>query len=280
MRPHPTLFVLLLFTLVLLPLSAAAQQPCERWNGQGLRLTGRFGGADVLVYLDTGWPSRAGDESGVSGLVLDRARWMASPDDGLLALDGRMLNGCRLELKELRGDAEWHLRIVSARRAEGTRADDGRSTPLAFTIVPPVDCTAGPWKTFANEAWPVTFEYPASARFGPGITIACPDVERLAWGAMPLTIESADFVKDESGGLRRVGPFLRDAAGRWHVGEDEECEARDKESRLCGPASETRWRGFTGTAGRIRRRGPPLPSWRRQLHRSGLRRHPLRVPAR
>ena len=187
MRLRSFLLLFSLFAVVLVPLPAAAQSPCALWDGADLHLAGRIGGADVVVYLGTGWPSRE-EPNGASGLMMDTARWRdGHGDDGLVALDGRRLDGCRLELVTLTGEARWSLRIVSKERVEGTHQVDGRSEPLAFAITTPFDCTAGPWKTFDDPRWPVTFDYPASARFMPGVGVACPDVSRLAWDASPLS---------------------------------------------------------------------------------------------
>lgn len=218
---HLRSFLLLssLFAVVFVPVPAAAQSPCALWDGDELHLAGRIGGADVVVYLDTGWPSR--EENGASGLVMDTARWRdGHGDDGLAALDGRLLHGCRLELRTLTDEVFWSLRIVSKERVEGTRQVDGRSEPLAFAVTAPFDCTAGPWKTFDGAGWPVTFSYPASARFTPDVSLACPDVSRLAWDASPISIERVSIetsVRADGRTRTNVGPFFSDAPGQWHV---------------------------------------------------------------
>jgi hypothetical protein len=83
MRLRSVLLLFSLFAAALVPLPAAAQSPCPHWDGDELHLAGRIGGADVVVYLDTGWPSREGP-NGASGLVMDTARWHES-EAGLVA---------------------------------------------------------------------------------------------------------------------------------------------------------------------------------------------------
>jgi hypothetical protein len=77
---------------------------------------------------------------------MEMARWRDSGDseEGLVALDGRLVDGCGLELEALTGGISWSPRIVSKDRVEGTRQDTGRSEPIAFAITAPFDCTAGP----------------------------------------------------------------------------------------------------------------------------------------
>ena len=74
MRLRSFLLLFSLFAVAFVPLPAAAQAPCGLWDGADLHLAGRIGGADVVVYLDTGWPSRE-EPNGASGLMMDTARW-------------------------------------------------------------------------------------------------------------------------------------------------------------------------------------------------------------
>ena len=260
----PLLPLLLLLATAIVPRPVAAQT-CPHWDGDELHLAGRIGGADVTVYLDSGWPSRQGDD-GVSGLVMDRARWMDDRDDALVALDGRRLDGCRLELETLTGQGSWHLRFVSKDRVHGSREIDGRSEALVFRRTAPFDCTAGPWKTFDDPRWPVTFDYPASARFRSGVSLACPDVSRLAWDATPLSIAHVgiDTSTLADGRTRTtIGPFFKDGDGQWKVearqfvveDEDDSCSRErpagagdaddDTPTRECAAATVSHWRGFT-----------------------------------
>ena len=264
MRLRSFLLLFSLFAVAFVPLPAAAQAPCGLWDGADLHLAGRIGGADVVVYLDTGWPSRE-EPNGASGLVMDTARWRdGHGDDGLVALDGRRLDGCRLELVTLTDEAHWSLRIVSKERVEGTRQVDGGSEAIAFTVTAPFDCTAGPWKAFDDPRWPVTFAYPASARFMPGVSVACPDVSRLAWDASPLSIRRVPIETSRlANGRKRttIGPFFSDRRGQWQVDDrrfedsgdpcSEEPPAGadgpdgDGPIRECKTATMSRWHGFT-----------------------------------
>lgn len=260
----PLLPLLLLLATVVGPRPAAAQT-CPHWDGDELHLAGRIGGADVAVYLDSGWPSRQ-EQNGVSGLVMDSARWMDDRDDALVALDGRLLDGCRLELETMTGQVPWHLRIVSKDRVQGSREVDGRSEALVFKRTAPFDCSAGRWKTFDDPRWPVTFDYPASARFQSGVSLACPDVSRLAWDAEPLSIERVTIETSTlADGRTRtsIGPFFKDGAGHWKVDErqlefpggDQACSRErtsgtgdsgdDTPIRECKAATLSRWRAFT-----------------------------------
>jgi hypothetical protein len=246
--------------------AAAATPPCDFWDGDELHLVGHIGGVDVVVYLHPGWPSRHKPD-GTSGLAMYTAQWRAGRgDEGLVALDGPLPDGCRLGLETLTGQGTWSLRFVSTTRLEGTRRVDGRSDAIALDVTAPFDCSAGPWKTFEEPRWPVTFEYPASARFTAGVNLACPDLSRLAWGARPLSIARVQIETSKlADGRTRttVGPFFRDGAGPWQIDErrfelgvdDDACSqerpsgTRDRDDdtpiRECQAATRSRWRGFT-----------------------------------
>jgi hypothetical protein len=263
--PCPLLaFLLALITTTASPAAAATR--CEFWDGDELHLAGHIGGVDVVVYLHTGWPSRH-EPDGTSGLAMDTARWRdGAGDEGLVALDGPLPDGCRLELDTVTGQGTWSLRFVSTTRLEGTRRVDGRSEAIALEVTPPFDCTAGPWRTFDEPRWPVTLAYPASARFTPGVNLACPDVSRLAWDARPLSIARVliETSKLADGRTRTtVGPFFRDGRGSWKVDErrfelggyGDTCSqerpsgTRDRDDEMpireCMAATVSRWRGFT-----------------------------------
>jgi hypothetical protein len=277
-RARPFLPLLVVFATTLAAPAAAEPPPCAFWDGDALHLAGRIDGVDLVLYLATGWPSAHGPD-GASGLIMDTARWRAGHDDeGLVALDGQLLDGCRLELETpleretplepqtVPDKVSWSLRFVSATRLEGTRRIDGRSEAIALTVTPPFDCSAGPWTIFDEPRWPVTFEYPLSARLTPDVSLACPDVSRLAWGASPLSIARVPIETsrlDDGRTRTTIGPFFRDGRSPWQVDEkrfafesdDEACSQErssrsadredDRPIRECKAATRVRWRGFT-----------------------------------
>jgi hypothetical protein len=235
---------------------------------------------------------------------MDTARWRAGHDDeGLVALDGELLDDCRLELEtplerqtplELQTSPDkvsWSLRFISATRLEGTRRIDDRSESIALTVTPPFDCSAGPWTIFDEPRWPVTFEYPLSARLTPAVSLACPDVSRLAWDASPLSIARVPIETsrlDDGRTRTTIGPFFRDGRGPWQVDEkrfafESDDDACSQELSRAGQRSvllrlPDRQGGNPGVVGRPvrpnRRRGQAAGTRRAQHEADGGPDHP------
>jgi hypothetical protein len=253
MRLRSRLLILPFIFTSVVATAAEAQSTCAHWKGGDLQLAGRVGSADVAVYLET---TGDDDDTLVTGLIMFTGRWHAGThEDGLAAFLGPV-NGCSLKLTAMRGEGEWDLRIVAPTRIEGTRRAADRTEPVALAVAAPFDCTAGPWRTFSRRDWPMTFEYPASARLGgdADVDVACPDVSRIVWNARPLTIRHSRVETSplpEGRQRTQVGPFYSDAPGQWFVNDRDACgpnpdaNGDDDIVRECEPASVASWRGLT-----------------------------------
>jgi hypothetical protein len=254
MRLRPRLLLLSFVVTSSVAAAAAAQSPCAHWKGGELQLAGRVGSADVAVYLDG--QSTSERETVVTGLIMFSARWRAdSGDKGLAAFHGPV-QGCNLKLAAMRGEGEWDLDIVAPTRIEGTRRTSNGTEPVALTVTPPLDCTAGPWRTFSRPDWPMTFEYPASARVTGTVAIACPEITVLDGGnTLSIAYQPTSTQRLERGRDRqKIGPFISDAPGQWFVDDRDRCGpnpvVRDDSLQECRAATVSQWRGFTVIQGR------------------------------
>jgi hypothetical protein len=256
--------------------TSAAAQPLAAstchglWEG-GFELKGVVGGRQSQAYFDT-WPAPGnGGDDLISGIVV----FPESPGvlaDAVTGLRGRKDDvDCEVQFEDDSSPdgSIWQLRIENSRvDITGTRRlVEGRSEPVAFTVVPETMCDgAGEWRTFGASDWPITFEYPASWKLTADqddINIECPSVTGLAIGGSFLTFERGRFPPP---GTRPGAPsgeaftepywFVKRPGDVWRV-KDLGCDPegpREQPDR-CAPARMSERNGMTllqGAAGEHR----------------------------
>jgi hypothetical protein len=253
--------------------SSAAQRldatQCMALWVNGFETEGVVGGRATRAYFDTA--SLNGAEERVSGIVVPSERQSSEAlADSVTAAIGR--NGdldcdVRLQGEEGIDDSVWQLRIDSSVRVTGThRTTDGRTEPVAFTVVPETSCDgAGEWRTFSSPAWPIVFEYPADWTITADeddVNLECPSVTRLASGGSYLTFERGQFPQPDRKSVADDDSFtepywfLRRAGDDWRV-KDVGCdsEAKPGSDDGCYPARRSERNGMTvlqGAAGEHR----------------------------
>lgn len=264
----PTLALLALSTMLLLPGLAEAQSKCaENWPRAGLNLAGRLDDGEIRAYLDLGHPAPSHD--GIYGFFIYPNRWHAGRRNATdeFSLDGTLTTDCQVRLNDS-GGGVWRLRFIAGQGLVGTREHPARPpATVSLRIVPPMDCSGrGAWRTFASARWPITFDYPASWRLaenGIELVLECPDPASLALGGTPILFRLGrgrqNVVADDGRRGTRIEAFITFGNDRWLIGESCEGVSPDDRSVFCTVARQSKWRGMTvlqGAAGEHRRYRP------------------------
>jgi len=207
-------------------------------------LEGTVGGGRVRMYLERGGGA-------VTGAYYYTKHWEP------LLLAGTWLGQGELRLSEKTekgAETGTFQGILGAAGLTGqwTSADGQRRAPVRLRVVRAPRCDAtGPWQTFDDPSWPVTFSYPASwhvRRAGDSISVACPDPAQLIYADSDIQLVTGQ-------GLARFdrgeGSFYR-CRGRWihnSISLMAGCECSDPRHVDCTPRVATTRDGVTVMGG-------------------------------